>query len=241
MKKKQIKIAAIVPAYNESGNLKKLTDYLISSFRKNHIVYEIIFIIQGNDNSKKIIEALQIKNKKIKAKFFPHPLGIGYAYQQGYNIITKKYDYVFTLDADLNHHPKYLSKFLDKIAENNSDMVIGSRYIKGGQFSDDRIWKRYLSLIVNTFLSSVLGIKIHDLSSGFRLMRSELVINIRKRLKEKDYPSYMEFIILAKKSGFKIEEIPIIYTPRIWGESKLKGLNTLISYLKFIARIVFNS
>lgn len=236
----KIKILCIIPAYNEAGNLKPLTIQLIQNLKKISSSYQLLFIIQGNDKSDIEIKKLQKKYpKKIKADYFTRPLGIGLAYKIGFDKINKSITHVLTLDADLNHNPKILRNFFIHLEETKSDIVVGSRFIEKGAFYDKRLWKRIISRCINLFLKVILDLPISDATSGYRLIRSNVITTIRKMLNEKGYPAYLEFILISHKSGFRISEIPIIYTPRVWGKSKMNKIKTFKDYLLFFPKIPF--
>jgi len=208
----KIKILCVIPAYNEAGNLKPLTTHLIQNLKKITSSYRLFFIIQGNDKSKMEIRKLQKKYpKKIKADYFTRPLGIGMAYKTGFEKINKSTTHVLTMDADLNHDPKIIQSFFKNMKEKKSDIVVGSRFIEKGAFYDKRLWKRVISRCINLFLKVILDLPISDATSGYRLIKSETISAIRKMLKEKGYPAYLEFILISHKSGFFLPRIPFIF------------------------------
>jgi dolichol-phosphate mannosyltransferase len=234
-----MKIFCVIPAYKEKGNLQELSDSLVNIFLKNKIGFKILYVIQGNDGSRELIKKIQKKRPQIEYIYFENPLGIGNAYKAGFTNIPNNFSHILTMDADLNHNPNDLPKFIKTMISNHSDIVIGSRYITGGSFNDKRIWKRIISNLTNKLLIFLLRLPIHDISSGYRLIKSETVFNILPKLTEKGYPSYMEFILNANNLGSKINEVPITYTPRIWGKSKMGKIRTLIDYLKFLPKVIF--
>jgi dolichol-phosphate mannosyltransferase len=232
-------ILCIIPAYNEKGNLQELVKQLRSEFRRQHLTYTIRFIIQGDDGSVEILDHLNQSRDDIEYNYFAQPLGIGNAYRRGFESIPKKYTHILTMDADLNHAPSEFNKFLLCFHSTKPDVIIGSRFIPGGSFHDRRIWKRVISVGMNAFITALTGIKVHDISSGYRLIKREVIDDIGRSLQQPGYPSYMEFMLLAHKRGYTVAEVPINYIPRIWGKSKMKTLDTMIQYLKFL--IAFRS
>lgn len=234
-----MKIFCLIPAFNEKNNLATLTEKLhhhLSAYKR--IFFKIYFVIQGDDGSLDIIRSLKKLYRQVDFIYYPKALGIGKAYKVGFEHVDKNFTHVLTLDADLNHDPKELSKFFRLLKKKNTDIIIGSRFVKGGSFNDKRIWKRLASFGVNFFITKLLKIKVHDITSGYRLIRCEVVDKIKNELKEKGYTSYMEFILLAHKHGFKIKEVAISYKPRKWGKSKMKKIKTLFDYLFFLKRIL---
>lgn len=233
-----MKVICIIPALNEKGNLEALTSRLHKEFRKLNVAYKILYILQGDDGSNILLDELKKKYSQLDYIHFAKPLGIGKAYRTGFNMIDNSATHVLTLDADLNHDPGELNKFLTVWKNYKPDIIIGSRFIKGGSFNDKRLWKRVISAMVNSFISSLLGIKIHDTTSGYRLIKKDAVLKIKNSLKENGYTFYMEFILLSQKAGSTMKEVSIIYHPRIWGKSKMGKAQTLLNYFKFMPRIL---
>lgn len=233
-------IFILIPAFNERGNLTKLIEGIEKQSKKLGIRFKIFFVLQGNDGSRELLEKLKRQKKFIDFVYFPKPLGIGYAYKIGYSHIDKSADLVLTMDADLNHDIKDLSGFIKQLEKDNCDLIIGSRFINGGKFDETRIWKKIASLLTNKIVSTLLGLKIKDVTSGFRLIKIDVVKKVSKKLHCSGYPSYMEFILSANKLGFKIKEIPITYHHRIWGKSKISSISTIIDYIRFLGSLLLN-
>lgn len=231
-----MRIFCLIPAYNEKGNLVELSRRLISTLVKEKISFKIFFVIQGDKDAYNLLENLKKTYPQIDYIYFPQPLGIGRAYQIGFQHINKAFTHVLTLDADLNHQPEELPKFLAVWKKSAPDIIIGSRFVPGGKFQDQRAWKKVTSFLVNLVITKFLGIKVHDVTSGYKLIKREVVENIKDHLKETGYPSYMEFMLQAKKSGFKIKEVPINYVPRKWGKSKMGKIKTFLNYLFFLPK-----
>ncbi len=236
-----MKIYCIIPAYDETGNLVELNQRLTAVFRRNKIIYKIFYVLQGNKKSCDIVKKIRASNKRIDYIYFQEPLGIGRAYKIGFNKVNSNWTHVLTLDADLNHQPEELPKFIQAYKMSHADFIIGSRFIPGGKSHDRRLWKIFISQLINLTISKIIQVNIHDKSSGYRLIRSSVILRIKDLLVEKDYPSYMELLLLALKSGCKIQEIPITYIPRNWGKSKMGKLKTGYDYFLFLVKLIFNS
>lgn len=236
-----MKIFTLIPAFDERGNLEVLINRLENQFKIQKIQYKIFFVVQGDDGSRQLLEKLKREKPFLDFIFYEKPLGIGRAYKIGYGKIDKTADYILTMDADLNHDIKDLPKFLKSIRVTKSDLVIGSRFVTGGKFEDRRIWKKAASLVTNKLVTLLLGIPVKDISSGYRLIKREIVEKINQKLHCTGYPAYMEFILYAHKFGLKIAEVPITYHPRSWGESKINSARTFIDYIRFLGSILFNS
>lgn len=236
-----MKIFILIPAFNEKGNLEKLIKSIERQLKELKIKFNIFFVLQGNDGSDKLLNLLKKEKKFIDYIHFPKSLGIGRAYKVGYEHVDKSAQLVLTMDADLNHDVCELPQFLKLMAKNDCDLIIGSRFTKGGKFDEKRVWKKIASFSTNKIVSTILGLSVSDISSGYRLIKIKVIDKIKGKLKQNGYPSYMEFIILAQKSGFKIKEVPIIYHPRVWGKSKIASWKTVFDYLKFLTDLFVNS
>src|SRR3989344_9160438 len=226
----KLKIFCVIPAFNETGNLAELTNKLIKIFSKEKINYKILYVLQGDKKSVSLLKQLKKIYPQIHYVYYPKALGIGLAYKIGFQKVENQYTHILTLDADLNHQPEELTKFLKLYRKENPDIIIGSRFIPGGGFNDKRIWKKLISFLTNSLITSLLSVKVHDITSGYRLIRKEVIEKIKDKLREKGYPSYMELILCAHKLGFEIKEVAIIYSPRKWGKSKMKKIGTFIDY-----------
>lgn len=236
-----MKIFCVVPAFNEKGNISDLITRICTVCHKNNIAIKILLVIQGNDGSKEIVENLKKKYPELQYIYYPSPLGIGKAYQKGFSEVDRNYPFVLTMDADLNHEPEQIPHFVHTMKKHKLDLLIGSRFIKGGSFPENRIWKKISSMLINTLITKLYHINVHDISSGYRLIKTPLIKTILPKLIESGYPSYMEFMIHAKREGAKIGETPIKYVPRVWGKSKMGKAKTASDYLIFLSRLPFIS
>ncbi len=232
-----MRICCLIPAFNEKGNLKELIEKLEAFFTKEKIKFFIFFVIQGNDGSRALLSQLKLKHKHIDFIYFPNALGIGKAYRIGFKKVAKmpkEYTHILTLDADLNHNPAELPKFFESAKSTHADIIIGSRFVQGGKFQDKRIWKKVVSTLVNVCITRLLKIPIQDTTSGFRLIKRTVVDTLQNTLSENEYPAYMEFILLARRKKFRMQEVSITYAPRKWGVSKMNPMRTFLDYLFFL-------
>lgn len=234
-----MKIYCLIPAYDETGNLTELSKRLTAVLNKNKIKYKILYVLQGDKKSCELVKKIHTRNKRIDYIHYPKAIGIGRAYKIGFELINDSWTHVLTLDADLNHQPEELPKLLHAYNRTQADLIIGSRFIKGGRSNDRRTWKIVTSKLVNLIINKILGVKILDKTSGYRLIHSSLILKIRDLLKEKGYPSYLELLLLTLKNGSSVYEVPITYVPRRWGKSKMGKLKTSIDYFMFLVKVFF--
>tara|TARA_X000001036_G_C20693046_1_gene810142 strand:+ start:1352 stop:2092 length:741 start_codon:yes stop_codon:yes gene_type:complete len=213
----------IIPTFNEKENITITID-------KISILKTKFDIIVVDDNSpdktgeivKKIIESKKY-NFNIYLLERSNKKGLGSAYIEGFNYaISKKYSYIFQLDADGSHNPKDLEILQNQISKNKIDVVIGSRYIKGITVVNWPIERVLLSYFANRYVNLVTGIKVKDTTGGFNgyslfALKSILKYNIMFE----GYAFQIQLKFIATKLNFIIKEIPIIFKDRIRGKSKM--------------------
>lgn len=150
--------------------------------------------------------------------------GLGMAYTSGFQYILNhfKTDYIFQMDADLQHSPEDLPRFIQK-AEDGYDFIIGSRYVAGGDYPNWSFHRKLYSWGANIIARTIAGIRgIEDCTSGFRCIRTDFLKSFDLRsLKANGYAFQMSLLHAAFKKGLKIIEIPILFPNRTKGESKL--------------------
>ncbi len=222
-----MKTIICIPTYNEAENIKKMLPAISDLKLKN---VDILII---DDNSpdgtsaavKRLNSKFKIQNSKFKIFVLDRKKkeGLGKAYVAGFKWALKKgYDRIISMDADFSHNPKYLPKMIKK--SKDYDVVVGSRYVKGGKIVGWE-WYRYVnSYGANFFTRLLLRLKPKDATAGFKCYS-------RKFLKSLDldkiiaggYAFQVEMINLAQEGGFSITEFPITFVDRQVGESKISG------------------
>lgn len=215
-------VRIIVPTFNERQNIKELIPKIFEYSTENKIDVEIIVVDDNSsDGTGEVIKDL-MKKYPITLIERKSKLGIGSAYIAGFKTVLKNpdSDLICTMDADLSHNPCHLPNFLEKIEE-GYDVVLGSRYIKGGGVSWSG-WRLVLSKGANLFAKTMLGLNVHDLTTGYRCYRTEALKSIElDAIKSEGYSFLEEILYLCKQKGFKVGETPIFFEDRRDGESKL--------------------
>ena len=231
------KYSVLLPTYNERENLPLIVFLLMEVSEKSKIDLEIVII---DDNSPdKTAEAAQKLQKVYPNKIILHQrpgkLGLGSAYIEGLKFCTG--NYVILMDADLSHHPKFIEKFIKKQQETKCDIVTGTRYKsgEGGVYGWD-LRRKLTSRVANFLARTLLGNNCSDLTGSFRLYKKDVLEKVIKDIVSKGYAFQMEIIIRAVNYGYSIEEVPIIFVDRIYGESKL-GTNEIVIYLKGVWKL----
>ncbi len=229
--KKTLRLAVVVPTFNEVDNIDELVHRLLAIEQ----VDEIVFV---DDNSSdgtaaKIIEQSRL-NSQIRLISRPRKLGLGSAYAAGMKwALAHNAGAVITMDADLSHDPEVIPQMLQ--AMDDYDLVIGSRYVKGGRIENWGLGRRALSATANFLTRVILSIPAKDCTAGFRLYRREVSLRIKPETVMSHGYSYLEEMIFrVTRSGFSIGEVPIVFHDRRAGESKIsrseivRGLWTLL-------------
>jgi dolichol-phosphate mannosyltransferase len=177
-------------------------------------------------------------NDKINLIVRNNERGVATAIKRSYD--ESKGIYLAALDADLCHDPKHLPEMLQLIKSGKADLVIGSRYVKGAEFTG-KPWINHLaSSIGQLVIWIVLGLRIKDTSNHFRMMRRDLYLKFANQLHPTGNVMIVEMLYRAKKLGAKIVEIPIIYRERRFGESKIKVWRETKVFFKTIFNIRFS-
>ena len=147
--------------------------------------------------------------------------GLGKAYIEGFKwCLVRDYAFIIEMDADLSHDPKYLPSFIENIKE--YDLVIGSRYVKGGGVVNWSALRKFISFGGSTYARTILGISIKDVTGGFKCFRREVLEAIDlDGIISAGYAFQIEMNYRAILKGFKVKEVPIIFEDRVAGKSKM--------------------
>lgn len=210
----------IIPTYNEKENLGRLVAEVLQVVPEAHL----LIIDDGSpDGTGDIADALAAADPRIHAEHRTGKLGLGTAYIHGFKwALARGYEYVFEMDADFSHQPKFLPDFL-RAAEDH-DLVLGSRYIPGGG-TENWTWQRQLiSRGGNTYARTVLWLPFKDLTGGFKCFRRRVLEALDlDGIQQKGYGFQIELTYRAHKKGFRIAQVPIMFPDRTAGQSKMSG------------------
>ncbi len=215
----------IVPTYNEKENIVKIIQAALAQPKDFHVL-----IIDDNspDGTASLVKDLQItyntpNETKLHLKQRPEKLGLGTAYIEGFHFaIQNGYDYVLEMDADFSHDPRDLNRLYLACAEDGFDLAVGSRYSTGVNVVNWSMSRVLLSYFASRYVRLITGIPIHDTTAGFVCYRKQVLEKIQlDRVKFVGYAFQIEMKFLTWKYGFKITEVPIIFTDRVLGQSKM--------------------
>lgn len=225
-----MKTVIIIPTYNEKGNVGRLIDSLeeISKTLPQKFTVDILVVDDTSpDGTAQEVKERQKKYPNVHLFLNPHKVGLGNAYLKGMAYAVKKLkpDVLMQFDADFSHDPKRIPAFLQAV-DNGADLVLGSRYIKGGSIpSNWGIHRKFYSIVGNLIIRAVMShFAIHDWTTGYRALKKEVYEAVKNELDQERFFGYtfqIGFLHKALRKGFKIREVPIHFIDRTRGESKL--------------------
>ncbi len=213
-----MKTLIIIPTYNELENLRPLLDEIFTNVPNSDIL-----VVDDNspDGTGALADQISEEDTRVHVMHRTGKLGLGTAYIAGFKYaIAQNYDSAFEMDADFSHDPRYLPDFLKAIE--SADLVIGSRYVKGGGTPNWSFLRRFISGGGNIYTRIVLGLPIHDCTAGYRCYRRNVLETIDlDTIQSQGYAFQVELVHRVLTQGFKIVEIPIIFMDRRVGKSKM--------------------
>jgi len=213
------KTLIIIPTYNEADNIKSI----ISKIIKLNVPDLGILVVDDNspDGTGKIVAKICEKDSRIQLIEREEKLGLGTAYVAGFKYAIKEgFDYIFEIDADFSHNPDEIPKFLEKAK--SYDLIIGSRYIAGVNVVNWPLSRLLLSLGANWYARIITGLPVHDCTGGYRCFRRAVLESIDlDEIHSDGYSFQIEMTFKVWKKNFRILELPIVFTDRVKGNSKM--------------------
>ena len=213
----------IIPTYNEKENIEKIIRKVFSLPHEFHI----LIVDDGSpDGTGNIVKNLQ---QQFPGKLFlmerSGKQGLGTAYIAGFRwAIEKRYDYIFEMDADFSHNPDDLIRLRNACANEGADVAVGSRYVKSGKVVNWPLRRVLLSYYASVYVRIITGMNIKDATAGFKCYRRKVLETIDlDKIRFVGYAFQIEMKFTAWKHGFKIKEVPITFTDRTEGTSKMSG------------------
>lgn len=214
------KTLVIIPTYNEADNILKIIPAVLKNTSPENEFNILVVDDNSPDGTANLVESLN--NKYVNILKREKKSGLGTAYVAGFRYAIKKgYDFVFEMDADFSHDPKYLEGFIEKISQ-GYDLVIGSRYINGISVLNWPLSRLILSYLASVYTRTVTGLKVMDTTAGFMCYRVSALKQIDlDKVKSNGYSFQIEMKFKFYKKGFRIVEVPILFIDRREGESKM--------------------
>lgn len=227
------KVVVVVPTYNERDNIGELIERVFG------LNIPDLFMLVVDDNSPdgtgELVRSLSAKYP-IELITRPRKSGLGTAYAAAFKRLLgsdRKQDYIIQMDADMSHDPGAVPEFLEKIKD--CDLVLGSRYVRGGGVENWGFLRRWISRLSNIYARLVLGVSIRDLTGGFKCWRRGTLEKIDlEALDSVGYNFQIETTYKTIQRGLKVCEIPIVFRERKTGRSKFNLAIMLESFIKVL-------
>lgn len=218
------KLAIVIPTYNERENIVKLIPQIRQKLSRARI-----FVVDDNspDGTARAVRDFAENNEHVRLIWRDKKDGLASAYFDAFARIIpdETIEYILTMDADFSHHPDDLARFAEQLPD--YDLVIGSRYVEGGQIENWNFFRRLVSKYANRYAGAITGVPIADLTAGFVLYSRELLGQILlHNIQSNAYGYQIEMKYFAYKAGAKIKEVPITFRERSSGKSKF-GIRTI--------------
>lgn len=209
-----------MPTYNEAGNIERATSEL---FKFNPEVFLLVVDDGSPDGTGQLAEELAAKNTRMNVLHRKEKQGLGAAYIAGFNYaFGLGFDFVVEMDADGSHRAEDLPKLLAICQD--KDLVIGSRYIRGGKTENWPLHRQWLSRGGNIYAKIMLGSKLNDMTAGYRVFRSSFLQEMDlATINARGYSFQIEMAYRAIQLGGRTAEVPITFVEREIGESKMSG------------------
>ena len=213
-----LKVLVISPTYNEKKNISELIDRI----SKTSDLIDILIIDDNSpDRTAELVKNIMNYNNHIHLLEREKKLGLGTAYCSGFLwALERDYDLIIQMDADLSHNPDDISRLIDE--SETADLIIGSRYIEGVNVINWPMRRLLLSYFANWYARFLIRFPIQDATGGYKCFRRKVLESIDlTEIRSEGYSFQIEMNFLAWIKGFKISEIPIVFTERTVGESKM--------------------
>lgn len=235
------KAIIIIPTYNERENIAKLIPVLLEIFTAiKQWQMEILVVDDSSpDGTADVVAAIAKKDPLVHLFVNTVKAGLGHAYLVGMHEAVTHYqaDVVFEMDADFSHDPSKIPAFLDAI-DQGADMVVGSRYIPGGSIPQDWGWNRKFLSVVGNWVNKIIlfDFSVNDWTTGYRAIKKEVFLAVSPEMGDERFAGYtfqIGFLHKALRKKFRIKEVPIQFTDRVVGESKL-GTDYIVNALMYL-------
>ena len=212
----------IIPTYNEKENIEKILTKTFSLSKK----FDVLIVDDGSpDGTGDIVKSLQDKFEGLYIEERTGKLGLGTAYIHGFKwALNKNYDYVFEMDADFSHNPDDLERLYKACSLEGGDVAIGSRYLKGVNIVNWPMSRLLMSFFASKYVKFITKLPVNDSTAGFMCYKRSVLERIN--LDKIDFVGYafqIEMKFKSWKLGFNVVEVPVIFTDRTEGNSKMSS------------------
>lgn len=214
----------IIPTYNEKENIERILRTIFSLEKMFHV----LVVDDGSpDGTAEIVKNLQkeITWGALHLEERTGKLGLGTAYIHGFKwALKKEYEYIFEMDADFSHDPNDLIRLYNANAKNGGELAVGSRYVNGVNIINWPMSRLLMSFFASKYVKLITGMPVHDSTAGFKCYKRKVLetINLNK-IQFVGYAFQIEMKFKSWNYGFKIIEVPVVFTDRTDGTSKMSG------------------
>ncbi|MDD5449060.1 MAG: glycosyltransferase [Candidatus Omnitrophica bacterium] len=216
---REAKIAIVIPTYNEKDNIKEMLFEISENLPNAHMVV----VDDGSpDGTGVIVEELAKTNSRLHAIHRTGKRGLGLAYIDGFKFVLSNLDsdFIFEMDSDFSHNPQYIPLFLHYAKRH--DLVTGSRFLKGVSIKNRSLWRNVISKSTKWVVNILMGLRLSDATTGFKCFRREILKRVDfNTIGSRGYAFQIEVSYHVNRFGGTIKEIPILFTERIHGNSKM--------------------
>ena len=214
----------ILPTYNEADNVEAILTaagaVLAAAAPEG---FRVLVVDDGSpDGTGSLADAMAERHDWVRVLHRTEKSGIGPAYLAGFaHALEHGAGYLMEMDCDFSHDPADLARLLEA-ARGEADLVLGSRYVAGGEVRDWGLLRKFISEGGSTYARIVLGLKVRDLTGGFKCFRREVLEAIRfEEVRSRGYAFQVELTYRAVQAGFRVAEVPIVFRDREQGQSKM--------------------
>jgi dolichol-phosphate mannosyltransferase len=214
-----MKALVVVPTLNERENIERL---LFAVLEVDDDVHVLVVDDNSSDGTAALADQFARTTGRVHVLHRPTRMGFGSAYIDGFKYALRNTDarFIFEMDADFSHDPKYVPAFLE--AMQDADLVVGSRYLNGISIVNWPLNRLIISKLGNWYASVITGLPLTDLTAGYKCFRRELLERLDlDDLRSNGYSFQIEMSYKVWKEGFRVKEIPIVFVDRTIGESKI--------------------
>ena len=219
------RVWVIIPTYNEAPNVERIVRATLAELeRLTPGDFRILVVDDGSpDGTGELADGLALERQGVEVIHRDGKAGLGKAYLAGFSrALTGEAELVIEMDADYSHDPRYLESLLE--AAKDADVVLGSRYVPGGGVENWGALRRFVSRGGGIYARMVLRLDVHDLTGGFKCIRREVLESIDlQSIRAEGYVFQIEITYRALLAGFRVKEVPIVFTDRTAGASKMSA------------------